>query len=129
MGRLAERHLIRVDRVERAVEEGRLEVDDRVTSERSLLSNIADALLDARPVLARHCATNDARGELDPAARIGLDLEEYLAELAAAAGLLLVPALNRRLAADRLAIRDARRLGDDGGAELALQLLDGDGDL
>ena len=56
-------------------------------------------------------AADDLLGELDAAAGVGLDLQPDVAELAAAAGLLLVPALDLGAAADRLAVGDARRHG------------------
>ena len=46
-----------------------------------------------------------------------------------AAGLLLVAAVDLGLAADRLLVRDLRRVGHDRGAELALEPLDDDGDV
>ena len=95
----AERQLVRVDRVERAVVQRRLEVDHRVAGDRALLGDVAHALLDARPELARHRAADDACvANSTPAPGIGLDLEPDVAELAAAAGLLLVPALGLGLA-------------------------------
>src|SRR5213076_1717570 len=63
-------------------------------------------------------------------ARVALERLEHdlaVAELAAAAGLLLVPALRARLAPDRLEVRDARRLEVDLDVEAALE--PGDGDL
>ena len=47
------------------------------------------------------------------AARQRLDAQEHLAELAGAAGLLLVAVVAFGLGRDRLAVRDARRLGVD----------------
>ena len=76
-----------------------------------------------------HGPADDALGELDAAARIRLDLEPDLAEHAVAAGLLLVAAMDRGLAADRLAVRDRRGAGDDRRAELALEPLDDHGDV
>ena len=52
-----------------------------------------------------------------------------VAELATAAGLLLVAALLRDLSADRLAVRDARFGGHHADVEAAQQLLDGNVDL
>jgi hypothetical protein len=121
--------LVGVDGVERTVGQRRFEVDDGVAGKGALLGDVAHALLDAGPEVAWHGAADDARGELDAGARVGLDIEEDLAELAATAGLLLVPALDGRLAADGFSIRDAGRPGNHGRAELALELLDGDGDL
>ena len=78
-----------------------------IAGDRALLGDVADALLDAREELARHDAADDLVGELHAALGVGLDLQPDVAELAAAAGLLLVPALDLGLAADRLAVRDA----------------------
>ena len=58
-----------------------------------------------------------------------LDLDLAVAELAVAAGLLLVAAVRFGRGLDRLAIRDARRLQVDVDAEAALQLGDGDLDV
>ena len=61
------------------------------------------------------------------APRQGLDVDDAHAELAVAAGLLLVRALDAaRRAGDRLAVGDPHVLGVDVGAELAGQLLERD---
>ena len=56
-------------------------------------------------------------------------LDLAVAELAVAAGLLLVPAVRFDARGDRLAIRDARRLEQHFDAEAALQLRDRDLDV
>src|SRR5262249_48136171 len=94
-----------------------------------LVGDIPDALLDPREEVAGHDPTHDALGELDATARVGLDLQPHMPELASATGLLLVPALDLGRSADGLAIGHARRMGEDGRPELALEALGGDGDL
>ena len=125
-GRDLERQLVRVDGVERAVVEGRLEVGQRIARDDALGGRLADALLDAREEVAGHRAADDLLGELDAAARVRLELDPDVAEHAVAAGLLLVAAVGLGLAPDRLAVRHARRLGHDRRAELALEPLDDD---
>src|SRR6185503_8439425 len=92
--RESERELVRVDRVEGAVVEGRLEVDDGVAREWSLARDVTDAFLDAREELPGHDPTDDARLERDARAGVRLDLQPDVTELATTAGLLLVPALD-----------------------------------
>ena len=76
--------------------------------------------------LLRDRPADDPLGELDAAARVRLELHPHVAEHAVAAGLLLVAAVDLGLAADRLLVRDARRVGHDRRAELALEPLDDD---
>ena len=72
-----------------------------------MLERVDDALLDRRDVVARHHAAGDLVLELEAgAARQRLDLEHDVAELAVAAGLLLVAAALRDRLADGLAIAD-----------------------
>ena len=95
-------------RVIRAVDQRHRQVD-HLEAERSVLERIDDAFLDRRNVIARHYAAGDLVLELESgAARQRLDLEHHVAELAVAAGLLLVAAalLDRLL--DRLPVADAR---------------------
>ena len=106
------------------------EVDHRVAGEVAAHARVLDALLDRRNELPRNRAAEDVVDELEiGAARQRLDLDLAVAELAVAAGLLLVAAvrLGRRL--DRLAIRNARRLQVHVDAEAALQLRDRDLDV
>ena len=70
-----EREVVRVDRVEGAVVEGRLEVDERVARQHALGGGLADPLLDAREEVLRDRAADDLLGELDAAARVRLDLD------------------------------------------------------
>ena len=89
-----ERHFRRVDVVVRAVVERHPHVDDRVAGEDALGQRLAHALLDRRNELPRHDAADDLVDELEAgAARQRLHLEPGVAELAAAAGLLLELAL------------------------------------
>ena len=68
------------------------------------------ALLHRRDVIARHHAAGDPVLELEAgAARQRLDLQHRVAELAVAAGLLLVPAAHGDRFADGFAIADRRR--------------------
>ncbi len=115
--------------MERAVDERRLEVDDRIARDGSLLGDVPDTLLHAREELAGHDAAHDVLGEHDAATRVGLQLQPHVPELAAPTGLLLVTTLDPGVAPDGLPIGDPRRTGDDGGAELALETLGGDRDL
>ena len=94
-----ERHFARVDRVERAVEDAGAEVDHRVAGEEAAHPRVLDPLLDRRHELARDRAAEDVVDELEvAAARQRLELHLAVAELAVAAGLLLVAAvrLDRR---------------------------------
>ncbi len=76
-----------------------------------------------------HGPADDALGELDAAVRVGLELQPDVPEHPVAAGLLLVPAVDLGLAADRLLVRHLRRVGHDRRAELALEPLDDDRDV
>ena len=109
----------------RAVEDRDAEVDHRKAGEIAAHARFLNALFHRRNELARDRAAEDVVDELEVrAARQRLDLDLAVAELAVAAGLLLVAAvrLGRRL--DRLAIRDARRLEVDVDAEAPLQFRD-----
>src|SRR6185503_446651 len=92
--------------------------------DRPLGQRRAHALLDARDELVRDRAAAHLVDELEAgAARQRLDAQEDLAELAGAAGLLLVAVVALGAAGDRLAVRDLRLLGVDLDAEAALELL------
>ena len=123
-GRDLERQLVRVHRVERAVIERCPEVGQRIAGENALGRRFPDALLDAGKEPLRHRPADHALGELDAAIGVRLELEPDIAEHPVAAGLLLVPAVHLGLAADRLLIWHARRVGRDRGSELSLQALD-----
>ena len=73
-------------------------------------------------------AADDLLGELDAPARVRLELSHTSPNIAVAAGLLLVPAVDLGRAPDRLAVGDLGRAGHDRRAELALQPLGDDGD-
>ena len=78
----------------RAVVQRHPDVDDGIAGEDALVQRLAHALLDRGNVLARDDAADDLVDELEAAAaRQRLDLEPRVAELAAAAGLLLELAL------------------------------------
>ena len=109
----------------RAVVERDAHVLHRIPRDVPLLHGFAHALLDRGDEVARDHPADDLVDELEAfAARQRLDLEPAIAELAAAAGLLLVLALRARLALDRLAIRNLRRLELDVDAEFPLEPLD-----
>src|SRR5690606_7703356 len=119
-----ERHVARVHTVIRAKEAFGLEVDDREPGQDAAPRCFLNALVDGRDELAGdHTARYRIREQVALAARAGLEAHVAVSELAVAAGLLLVLALRRGLAADRLAIGDARLLGDDLDAVLPPQPL------
>ena len=95
-----------------------------------MLHRLLDALVDGGPEALRDDAADDLVDELValvPVERLEHDLA--VAELAAAAGLLLVAALRARLLADRLEVRDARLVQLDVDAEAPLEPLDRDLDV
>ena len=125
-----ERQLVRVHLVVRAVEHRGLEVDHRVAGEEAAHARVLDALLDRRHELPRDGAAEDVVLELEvAAARQRLDPDLAVAELAVAAGLLLVAAVRLGGRGDRLAVGNPRRLEVDLDAEAAFQLGDGDLDV
>ena len=78
-----------------AVDQRHRDVDHR-KAERAVLERVDHALLDRRDVVARHHAAGDLLLEHEAgAARQRLDVEHDVAELAVAAGLLLVAAALR----------------------------------
>ena len=80
-----------------AVEERDLDVDHRVAGEHAAAHRLADALLDRRDELLRDDAADDVVLEDEArAALAGLDVDEHVAVLAAAAGLLDVLVFARR---------------------------------
>ena len=93
------------------------------------LHHVVDALEDRRLVLAGDRAAEDIPTELQrrlAAALGGLDVQVDLAELAGAAGLLLVAVVPFGLDRDRFLVRDLRLLRVDGQLEAVLHLLDHD---
>ena len=120
-----ERQLVRVDRVVRPVEDRGAEVDHRVAGQEAAQPRVLDALLDGRDELPRDRAAEDVVDELEvAAARQRLEPDLAVAELAVAAGLLLVAAVRLGRRGDRLAVGNARQLEVDLDAEAALQLRD-----
>src|SRR4029079_2835810 len=104
-----ERQFVGVHGVIRAVEDRRLEVDHWVAGQEATRACVLDAFLDRRDELARNGATEDVVLELEvAAARQRLDADLAIAELAVAAGLLLVPAVGLGRRGDRFPIGDAR---------------------
>ena len=96
-----------------AVQQADLEVDHRVAGEVAAPAGLLDALLDRRPVVVRDGAAEDLVGELEVlAARQRLDLDLAVGELAAAAGLLLVPAVAVGGLEDGLAVGHLGRMED-----------------
>ena len=112
------------------VEDRGAEIDHRVAGEEAAQPRVLQALLDGRDELPRDRAAEDVVDELEvAAARQRIELDLAVAELAVAAGLLLVAAVRLGRRGDRLAIRDARDLEVDLDAEPPLQLRDGDLDV
>ena len=108
-----------------AVVKRRLESDDRVAGEHALGHAVAQALLDRGEEVLRDGAAEHFLFEDHFIALAGLKADPHVAELAVAAGLLLVSALNLDLLADLLTVRHLRILKIDGNAGLAvLQLGD-----
>ncbi len=89
-----ERQLVRVDLMERPVEDGRLEVDHREAGEEAAQPRVLDALFHGGNELPRNRAAEDVVDELEvAAARQRLHLDLAVAELSVSAGLLLVAAV------------------------------------
>ena len=89
--RQTERHLTRIDIMIRAVGDGDPEIDDRVTGEVAAHPRVLDPLFDGRHELAWDRAAEDVVDELEiGSARQRLHSDLAVAELAVAAGLLLV---------------------------------------
>ena len=110
-GRL-ERLLRAVDRVVLAEVDLHLDVHDLVARDHPLVHLLAHALLDGRDELVGDRAPLDRVDEVEAlAALAGPDPQVDLAELAAAAGLLLVPMVGLGLAQDRLEVGDVRHVG------------------
>ena len=106
-----------------AVVERRLEVDERVTGENALLDRVAQTLFDRGEEVLGNAAAEHFLGE-DHFVRLLLRLEADpdVAELTAAAGLLLVAAVGFDLRLDLLAVRHAGGLQLALNAEAALEL-------
>src|SRR5690606_30849713 len=122
-----ERELVRVDRVELAVEEAGLDALDGVARQRAAIEGALDALLHARDELPRDGAALDVVHELE--ARLALvrrELDLDVGELAAPAGLLLVRVLVLDGRADGLAVGDLRLAHVGLDLELALEAVHDD---
>ena len=110
----------------RTVGQRHLHIDDG-KAERPAQQSVDHALFDRADIIARHRAADDLFVKLEAAAaRHRLDLQHHVAELAVAAGLLLVPAALGDRFADGLLISDRRRLRFDVDAEAIAQALQRD---
>ena len=93
-----------------AVDERDPHADHGIAREIARVHRLLDALVDRGPEALRDDAADDLVDELVALVRRQrLDLDVAVAELAAAAGLLLVAGVRARLPADRLEVRHARR--------------------
>src|SRR5207237_599898 len=98
--------------------------------ELAVLHRLLHALVDRGPEALRDDAAHDLVDELVALVALErLDHDGAVAELSAAAGLLLVAVPRARLLADRLKVGDARLVQLDLDAEAPLQPLDGDLDV
>ena len=93
-----------------AVQQGGFQADHGITGQHALLSGKADALFNSREEVLRHAAAEHLLFEDDLLAVAGLEVDDDIAELAVAAGLLLVTALLLAGLADGLAVSDTRSL-------------------
>src|SRR5690606_23793765 len=125
-----ERHLRGVDVVVGAVQQGRLDADQRVAREDTELHGLLDALVDAGDVLPRDAATGHGVLEGVELALAGVQRLEghlHLRELAGATRLLLVGVVVlHHGAADGLAVGDLRRTDVGLDLELPLHAVDQD---
>ena len=113
-----------------AVDERHAHALHRRAGELAVLQRLLDALVDRRPEALRDDAADDLVDELVADVVVErLEHDVAVAELAAAAGLLLVAALRARLALDRLDVRHARLVQLHLDAEAALRPLDRDLDV
>ena len=114
----------------RTVEDGHLKVDYRIAGEEAGGGCFKDAFLDRWNEVLRNGSAEDFIGELEfRAARKRLHADPAIAELAVAAGLFLVTALDLGLAADGFPIRNFRRVQRDVDAVAFLQPADDDLDM
>src|SRR5262249_15060246 len=125
-----ERHLRRVDGVVLPVDETDGHALHRRAGELAVEHRLLDPFVDGRAEALRNDTADDLVLELVAlVARPGLDDDLAVAELAAAARLLLVPGPSARLLADRLQVGDARLVQLHLDAEAAPEPLDGDLDM
>ena len=108
-----------------AIVQGSLQADHGITGQRALLNGFLNALLNGGVEVLGDGAAEDFLGE-DHVVLLLLRLEANpdVAELAAAAGLLLVTAVSLYLLLDLLPVGDLRRIQHGVHAEAALQLGD-----
>ena len=93
-----------------AVVDDAADVHHRIPGDGAGAQHLAHALFDRGDELPWNRSALDLVDELEPAAaRHRLDAQEHLAELAGAAGLLLVAVMALGVGGDRLAVGDARR--------------------
>ena len=125
-----ERHIGGVDGVIGAEVQRRLQEDDRVACQNALADAVAQALFNRRDKVLRHAAADGLVRE-DHLFGFGLRLKADVdvAELAVAAGLLLVTAVDLDLLLDGLAVRDLGGLEHSLDLVLALELCHQDGQL
>ena len=117
--------LLGVHRVMLAVVDDDPHVLQRVAGDRSLAQHLAHPFLHGRYELRRNHAAHHLVDELETAAPgQGLDTQEHLAELARAAGLLLVPVMTLRLGGDGFPVGDGRQRRGHLDAVLLLYLVE-----
>ncbi|GAV32354.1 hypothetical 66.3 kDa protein in hag2 5'region [Coriobacteriaceae bacterium EMTCatB1] len=123
-----EGHLRRVDLVVRAVHQLDFDVDHRVASEHAGGHGLLDALVHGRDVLfGDHAAHNLVLEHVALAGRLGRDVDDHVAVLAATAGLPHELAFDvRDRLAGRLTVRDLRLADVRLDLELAHQAVDDD---
>ena len=97
-----------------AVVQGGLQVHHRVAGQHTVDHGLPEALFHRGEVVLGHRAAHDLLAELHLLLLAGLKADPHVAELAVAAGLLLVPALDLHLLADLLPV------GHAGGDQLGL---------
>ena len=113
----------------RAVDELDANALHRRARELAVVHRLLDPLVHGGTEALRDDAADDLVDELVLAVAGRRDDDVAVAELPATAGLLLVAAVRARLAANRLAVRDARRMQLDVDAEAPLRALERDLDV
>src|SRR5690606_26452172 len=116
-----------VDVVRGAIDQLRLEVDNREPGDVARIASRIQALLDTGNELPRHGTADDAALELEAGPRLQrLELDLDAGELARSARLLLVRVVDRDRLGDLLPVRDLRRTDVGLDLELALHAIDDD---
>ncbi len=105
-----------------AIQQGSLQADHRITGQHALFGGKADTLFHSREEVLGHAAAEHLFLKHDLLAVTGLEIDDDIAELAVAAGLLLMAALLLAGLADGLTVGNARSFQTDLHAELILQL-------